>query len=234
MARTRTSPVPAHTNESQPFQETSFSSIANTSSGNRALDRIQRHPSPGPETSDSLFFATNSQGHPHIQGPQNHVHHDSSSSSVAGTPPLIVDFTVSNPSSNGVNHLDGLPSKPTIPVELMTQVDQKIPGYLETFHSRSQRLFDEQKATSEFTKEQISLVAQQCIDLQAIIELRKEVRKLKHCCPYCKDLAWDPHMIFHCPLKGLRQTWTLYYLLYILSPGRISPSLRINATPDNP
>ncbi|KAJ4464891.1 hypothetical protein C8J55DRAFT_566597 [Lentinula edodes] len=179
MARTRASPVPTHTNESHHFQETSFSSVANTSSGNRALDRIQRHPSPGPETSDPLFFATHSQGHPHIQGPQNHVHRDSSSSSVASTPPLIVDSTVSDPSLNGVNPLDELPSKPTIPVELMTQVDQKILGYLETFHTRSQRLFNEQKATSEFTKEQISVVAQQCIDLQAIIELRKKSPSLR-------------------------------------------------------
>ncbi|KAJ3888840.1 hypothetical protein GG344DRAFT_79367 [Lentinula edodes] len=199
MVRTQTAPVPTHANDAHPFPGAyRSSSVANTSSGNRSLNRIQRHPSLGPET---LFpanpISAPSQNHSHLQGTQNHIHQDSRSTSVVNALPLFANSTGSDPSLNVLIPSGELPPTPTIPAEFMTLVDQRSVEYLDMFHTRSRRLFDEQKATLEFTKNRISLVAQQCIDLQAISHLRKEVKRLEHCCPYCKDLAWEPHM---CPV----------------------------------
>ncbi|KAJ3907010.1 hypothetical protein F5879DRAFT_986917 [Lentinula edodes] len=199
MARMQTAPVATHADESHSFQEdASTFAAATTASRNHSIHRIQRQSSP--EISDSFSFADLIAAPSRVCGSQSHIHQESSSSSSsANAPPLSENNSSRDPSNVLINSSGKLPLKPAIPVELMTLFDQSTVGYLEMFDTRSRRLFDEQKATLEFTQEHISLMTQQCIDLQEIIRLKNHVRKLELCCPFCQDLAWNPHVCVPTP-----------------------------------
>lgn len=163
MARMQTAPVATHADESRSFQEdASTFAAANTASSNHFIHRIQRQSSP--EISDSFSFADLIAAPSRVCGSQSHLHQESSSpSSSANAPPLSENNNGREPSNVLIDSSGKLPLKPAIPVELMTLLDQTTVGYLEMFDTRSRRLFDEQKATLEFTQEHISLMTQQCI-----------------------------------------------------------------------
>ncbi|KAJ3872619.1 hypothetical protein F5051DRAFT_445013 [Lentinula edodes] len=98
-------------------------------------------------------------------------------------------------SSDAPLHSSGeLPSKPVVPVELMTTTDGNSIRNLEMFCTHSQRLYNEQKNSLEFTKQCIDLVEQQCTDLTKIKHMRSVVQKFNYSCPFCKDLAWNAHV----------------------------------------
>ncbi|KAJ3803992.1 hypothetical protein F5876DRAFT_70992 [Lentinula aff. lateritia] len=134
------------------------------------------------------------------------------SSREAPNPPSIINATSNDSSFDVLGSLGELPSKPNVPSELSMNFGFVLD--LEIFDTRSQRLFDEQKKSLEFTKMYIDVLVNQCIDLRAISRLRHDVQKLEHCCPFCNDLAWNPHMcisakrqqfvvtgrIFQCPV----------------------------------
>ncbi|GAW02807.1 hypothetical protein LENED_004481 [Lentinula edodes] len=86
-----------------------------------------------------------------------------SSSLEALNPPSTVDITSSDLSSEARTSTGELPSKPGIPVELLTHFDQRFIRDLELFDTRAQRLFNEQKNSLEFAQKCIEILTQQCI-----------------------------------------------------------------------
>ncbi|KAH7877313.1 uncharacterized protein C8R40DRAFT_1168653 [Lentinula edodes] len=112
----------------------------------------------------------------------------------AHNPPSTVNTTSSDLSSEVRTSMGELPSKPGIPVELLTNSDQRFVTDLELFDTRSRRLFNEQKNSLEFAEKCIEVLVQQCIDLRKINDLKRSIRKLELCCSFCNDLAWNPHV----------------------------------------
>ncbi|KAJ4474104.1 hypothetical protein C8J55DRAFT_518930 [Lentinula edodes] len=63
------------------------------------------------------------------------------------------------------------------------------------FGSSQKRLYDEQKNTIEFLNQQADLLSQDYSANKEIIHLTYIIRKLNHSCPFCKELAWNPHIL---------------------------------------
>ncbi|KAJ4473383.1 hypothetical protein C8J55DRAFT_562896 [Lentinula edodes] len=139
------------------------------------------------ETSDSLLGLNSS-----TTNPSDLSAYPPSHSLLGASGSLIIPNSAS---SDAPLHSSGeLPSKPVVPVELMTTTDGNSIRNLEMFCTHSQRLYNEQKNSLEFTKQCIDLVEQQCTDLTKIKHMRSVVQKFNYSCPFCKDLAWNAHV----------------------------------------
>ncbi|KAJ3889186.1 hypothetical protein GG344DRAFT_79032 [Lentinula edodes] len=167
------------------------------------FEHLQRHSSQ--EVCDPSFLA-NSASHIHVT--HGHYFQEASGSSSNLNANSFLDFlqgyssreapdphSLLDTTTSDLNTLGELPSKPRVPSELLTNFDQSFVMDLEMFNTRSQRLFDEQKKSLEFTELHIDILAHQCTDLRAISHLRQGIQRLEHCCPFCKDLAWSPHPV---------------------------------------
>ncbi|KAH7873682.1 uncharacterized protein C8R40DRAFT_1172478 [Lentinula edodes] len=171
-----------------------------STSSDPPFEHLQRHSSQ--EVSDPSFLA-NSASHSHVthghfqeaSGSSSVLNANSFSSREAPDPHSLLDTTSSDSLLDVLNTLGELPSKPSVPSELLTNFDQSFVMDLEMFNTRSRRLFDEQKKSLEFTKLHIDILAHQCTDLRAISHLRQGIQRLEHCCSFCKDLAWSPHPV---------------------------------------
>ncbi|KAJ4501235.1 hypothetical protein C8R41DRAFT_862450 [Lentinula lateritia] len=113
----------------------------------------------------------------------------------------------SDSSLSPLHSLSELPSKPVVPVELLATTDGNIIRNMEMFCTRSQRLYNEQEGSLKYTKKCINLAEQQCADLKKIKHMRNIIQKLDYCCPVCRDLAWNSHVLWtHC-LFEVYQQW---------------------------
>ncbi|KAH7873981.1 uncharacterized protein C8R40DRAFT_1171910 [Lentinula edodes] len=101
----------------------------------------------------------------------------------------------SDSSLSPLHSLSELPSKPVVPVELLATTDGNIIRNMEMFCTRSQRLYNEQEGSLKYTKKCINLAEQQCADLKKIKHMRNIIQKLDYCCPVCRDLAWNSHVL---------------------------------------
>ncbi|KAJ3831246.1 hypothetical protein F5878DRAFT_647807, partial [Lentinula raphanica] len=91
--------------------------------------------------------------------------------------------------------LYNLPPKPLIPLELLA-TDPMVQR-LESISAWSTLLLEEQKASIEFTRQNIQSLAQLLDDDKEMFHLRQFIQKLDNTCFACKELAWNPHIEWH-------------------------------------
>ncbi|KAJ3886793.1 hypothetical protein GG344DRAFT_81350 [Lentinula edodes] len=205
-------PAPTHRTRGSSQETTSFSSALDTTNNTPSIEHSQSHSSR--EVSSLLSLADSITTSLHNRITQSHFLQEISNSSFSSVsnvslpldffqgsssheaphPPSIVNITGSD-GFDVITSMGELPSKPSVPEELLANFDQSFVRDLDMFNTRSRRLFDEQKESLDFTKKLIDISTHQCIELRAINHLRRGIRKLEHCCPFCNDLAWSPHSV---------------------------------------
>ncbi|KAJ3754959.1 hypothetical protein EV360DRAFT_86342 [Lentinula raphanica] len=100
----------------------------------------------------------------------------------------VPDPLFNPPDSSNYN----LPPKPLIPLELLA-TDPMVQR-LESISAWSTLLLEEQKASIEFTRQNIQSLAQLLDDDKEMFHLRQFIQKLDNTCFACKELAWNPHI----------------------------------------